>query len=66
MKKSFIDFTEEVFCDLTGEELEERFEFVSCKGFSVTPCAAKVSCDYYNCPKLVVCNDQGYSICQYS
>jgi len=45
MKKSFIDFTEEVFCDLAGEELEERTEFIQCgKGFVMEPCEMKITC----------------------
>lgn len=45
MKKDLINLSDEIFCDLTEKQLEERFEFVKCgAGYTLEPCMEKVTC----------------------
>lgn len=45
MKKDLINLSDEIYCELTSKDLEERFEFTKCGGgYSVEPCFEKIVC----------------------
>lgn len=64
MKKDLINLSDEIYFELTENELEERFEFVKCGGgFSIGPCTTKIECNEgFSCAKGLNCTDDAFTI----